>query len=104
LFAAGFTASAAALALIVYDLPGTYVWWAIYGLGASVNVLAFTVLNDGFATELAGRANTAVNLVTFSGKLRDAVGSRARRRWRARLRSASRRPAVSSSRSRSCSR
>ena len=67
LFAAGFTASAAALAMIVYDLPGTYVWWAIYGLGASVNVLAFTVLNDGFATELAGRANTAVNLATFTG-------------------------------------
>ena len=48
-------------------LAGTYVWWAIYGLGASVNVLAFTVVNDGFAKELAGRANTAVNLVTFTG-------------------------------------
>ena len=67
LFAAGFTASSAALATIVYGVPGSYVWWAIYGLGASVNVLAFTVVNDGFAKELAGRANTAVNLVTFAG-------------------------------------
>ncbi len=67
LFAAGFTASPAALAAIVYGLPGSYVWWAIYGFGASANVLAFTVLNDGFAKELAGRANTAVNLVTFTG-------------------------------------
>jgi len=67
LFAAGFAASSAALATIVYGMPGSYVWWAIYGLGASVNVLAFTVVNDGFATELAGRANTAVNLVTFTG-------------------------------------
>ncbi len=67
LFAAGFTATAAALAAIVYGLPGTYVWWSLYGLGASVNVLAFTVVNDGFAKELAGRANTAVNLITFTG-------------------------------------
>ena len=71
-----FTATAAALAAIVYGLPGTYVWWSLYGLGASVNVLAFTVVNDGFAKELAGRANTAVNLITFTRKLRDAVGSR----------------------------
>jgi predicted MFS family arabinose efflux permease len=67
LFATGFTASVAALAAIVAGLPGSYLWWAIYGFGASVNVLSFTVLNDGFRTELAGRANTAVNLVMFSG-------------------------------------
>jgi MFS family permease len=67
LFATGFTASAAALAAIVAGLPGTYLWWAIYGFGVSVNVLSFTVLNDGFRTELAGRANTAMNLVMFVG-------------------------------------
>jgi MFS family permease len=67
LFAAGFTASAAALAAIVAQLAGSYLWWAIYGLGASVNVLSFTVLNDGFEKELAGRANTAVNLAMFVG-------------------------------------
>ena len=31
------------------------------------NVLAFTVLNEGFAPELAGRANTALNLFAFGG-------------------------------------
>jgi predicted MFS family arabinose efflux permease len=67
LFAIGFTGGAAALAAIIAGLPGTYVWWALYGFGASVNVLAFTVLNDGFAKELAGRANTAVNLIMFTG-------------------------------------
>jgi MFS family permease len=67
LFAAGFTASAAALAAIVAGLPGSYLWWAIYGFGASGNVLSFTVLNDGFEKELAGRANTAVNLTIFIG-------------------------------------
>ena len=39
----------------------------LYGLGASTNVLAFTVLNEGFAPELAGRANTALNLFVFGG-------------------------------------
>ena len=67
LFAAGFSASVAALAGIVAGLPGSYLWWAIYGLGVSVNVLSFTVLNDGFERELAGRANTAVNLAMFIG-------------------------------------
>ena len=65
LFAGGFTGSAVALAAISAGLPGTYLWWAIYGFGASVNVLCFTVLNDGFERELAGRANTAVNLIMF---------------------------------------
>jgi len=67
LFATGFATSAMALAAIVAALPGSYLWWAIYGFGASVNVLSFTVLNDGFRKELAGRANTAVNLAMFSG-------------------------------------
>ena len=67
LFAAGFTLNAAAFAAIVARLPGSYLWWALYGLGAAVNVLSFTVLNDGFAKELTGRANTAVNLCMFSG-------------------------------------
>jgi hypothetical protein len=67
LFATGFAASTAALAAIVAGLPGSYLWWAIYGFGVSVNVLSFTVLNDGFEKELAGRVNTAVNLVMFTG-------------------------------------
>ena len=66
-FAAGFALNMAALAAIVLVLPGTYLWWALYGLGAAANVLAFTVLNEGFPRELAGRSNTAVNLLMFVG-------------------------------------
>jgi predicted MFS family arabinose efflux permease len=67
LFAAGFGLSALALGAILATLPGTWLWWALYGLGATVNVLGFTVLNDGFAIELTGRSNTALNLVMFIG-------------------------------------
>ena len=67
LFGIGFALNAAALAAIVSELPGTLVWWALYGLGATANILAFTVLNEGFANELAARANTALNLLMFVG-------------------------------------
>lgn len=67
LFAAGFALNALAFALIVLRVPGGLCWWPLYGLGAAANVLAFAVLNEGFPPELAGRANTAVNLVMFSG-------------------------------------
>jgi MFS family permease len=67
LFAAGFTINAIALAAILAQLPASVLWWSLYGLGAAANVLAFAVLNEGFAPELAGRANTAVNLMIFLG-------------------------------------
>ncbi len=67
LFAAGFALHVLAFAAIVRMLPGTYVWWLLYGLGAAANVLAFNVLNEGFAPEFAGRANTALNLMMFGG-------------------------------------
>jgi hypothetical protein len=67
LFGLGFGVSALSLAAILGELPGTYVWWSLYGLGAATNILAFTVLNDGFGKELAGRANTALNLLMFAG-------------------------------------
>jgi hypothetical protein len=67
LFAAGFAANMGALALIVAGAPGSYVWWSLYGLGAAVNVLAFTVLNEGFGRDLAGRTNTTLNLLMFGG-------------------------------------
>jgi len=67
LFVTGFGLNIAAFAAIVAQFPGTYAWWALYGLGAATNVLAFTVLNDGFAAEFAGRANTALNLLMFGG-------------------------------------
>ena len=67
LFALGFALNIIAFAAIIGQLPGTYVWWGFYGLGAATNVLAFSVLNDGFAAEFAGRANTALNLMMFGG-------------------------------------
>jgi hypothetical protein len=56
-----------ALAALIAAVPGSYLWWSLYGLGAVVNVLAFAVLNVGFAKELAARANTALNLLMFCG-------------------------------------
>ena len=67
LFAAGFSMNAGAFALIALGVPGSPVWWSLYGLGAGANVLAFAVLNEGFPRELAGRTNTAANLVMFVG-------------------------------------
>ncbi|MEP6657886.1 MAG: MFS transporter [Betaproteobacteria bacterium] len=67
LFGLGFGLNTLALGAIVGALPCTYVWWGLYGLGAAVNVLGFTVLSDGFARELTGRVNTALNLLMFSG-------------------------------------
>jgi MFS family permease len=67
LFAAGFALSALALAAIVAGVPGSLAWWSLYGLGASANILAFAVLNEGFAPELAGRINTAMNVMMFLG-------------------------------------
>ena len=67
LFAIGFSTNAVAFALIMLGVPGSAVWWSLYGLGAGANVLAFAVLNEGFPRELAGRTNTAVNLIMFIG-------------------------------------
>ncbi len=68
LFVAGFGLSIFALALIVVRaIPFTYLPWALYGFGSAVNVLAFTVLNQGFPRELTARANTALNLLMFGG-------------------------------------
>jgi predicted MFS family arabinose efflux permease len=67
LFAAGFGSAIVALAGIFMALPGSYFWWALYGLGAAANVLGFTVLNEGFGRELAARSNTTLNLLMFTG-------------------------------------
>ena len=66
IFALGFALNVVALAAILAQLPGTYLWWGLYGLGASTNILGFAVLGDGFAKDLAGRVNTALNLLVFS--------------------------------------
>ena len=65
LYGTGFGLHTVALAAIVGDVPGSYLWWALYGLGAAVNVLGFTVLGEGFPKELAARANTALNVLMF---------------------------------------
>ncbi len=67
LFAAGFALNTVMLAGIVLRLPGSYLWWTGYGLGSAVNVLGFTVLNEGFARDLAARASTTLNLLMFTG-------------------------------------
>jgi len=66
LFAAGFFLHTLMLALIVSGVPSvSYAAWTLYGLGSSVNILGYTVVTEGFARELAGRANTALNLLMF---------------------------------------
>ena len=67
LVAAGFALSGVALMLIVLEVPGSYLWWSLYGLGAAANVLAFPVLNEGFGREMSGRTNTTLNLSMFVG-------------------------------------
>ena len=75
LFAAGFALNAVALAAILAGFPGSWLWWPVYGLGATVNVFAFTVLNEGFDVGLAGRANTALNLIMIGGSFAMQWGS-----------------------------
>jgi len=67
LFGAGFALNLAALVLIQLRAPGALLWWSLYGLGAAVNVLGFTALNEGFPRALTGRTNTTLNLAMFSG-------------------------------------
>ena len=67
LYAAGIGLNILALALITLRAPWTYTLWALYGLGAAVNVLGFALLGQGFPRELAARANTAFNLLMFIG-------------------------------------
>ena len=66
LYAGGFGLNIVALALIAMRAPWTYALWTVYGLGAAVNVLGFTLLGQGFPRELAARVNTAFNLLMFS--------------------------------------
>jgi len=67
IFALGFGLAVVSLAAIFLRLPGGVLWWTLYGLGTAVNVLAFAVLNEGFGRDLAGRSNTALNLMMFGG-------------------------------------
>jgi hypothetical protein len=66
LFAGGFALNIVALMLITFQAPWTYLLWVLYGLGAAVNVLGFSLLGQGFPRELAARSNTVFNLLMFS--------------------------------------
>lgn len=66
LYAGGFALNIFALALITLRAPWTYLLWAVYGLGAAVNVLGFTLLGRGFPRALAARVNTVFNLLMFT--------------------------------------
>lgn len=67
LFGGGFAINFVALVLIVLQVPGSLLWWSLFGFGVSTNVLGFTALNEGFPRDLAGRASTSLNLLMFAG-------------------------------------
>jgi len=67
MYLTGWTINLIAIAAIVMRLPGETLWWCLYGFGAAANILAFTLLGEIFPPTLAGRANTAVNLMMFGG-------------------------------------
>ena len=67
MYLTGWTINLCAIAAIVMRLPGETLWWCLYGFGAAANILAFTLLGEIFPPTLAGRANTAVNLMMFGG-------------------------------------
>ncbi|MGP1397631.1 MAG: MFS transporter [Inquilinaceae bacterium] len=58
-----------ALTLIVTQIvPVDALWpWAVFGLLSNVTVLAYPLLSAHFPIDYSGRANTALNLLTFSG-------------------------------------
>lgn len=66
-YVVGWSVNLLGLVAIVMRVPGEALWWCVYGFGAAANILAFTLLNEGFPSSLAGRANTAINLTMFSG-------------------------------------
>ncbi len=67
LFGGGFAINFVVLVLIVLQMPGSYLWWALFGFGAAANILGFTALNEGFPRELTGRVSTSLNLLMFGG-------------------------------------
>lgn len=67
IYLTGWSANVVGLVAIVMRVPGEAFWWCLYGFGAAANILAFTLLNEGFPSSLAGRANTAINLTMFAG-------------------------------------
>ena len=62
----GVAASAASLGLVVAGLGSLAVWCAFVAAGTA-GVLAYSILARRYPKEMAGRANTAVNVVAFTG-------------------------------------
>lgn len=67
IYLGGWLVHIVAFVAIVAGLPGGLLWWSLYGAGAAVNILAFTMLNEAIPAALSGRANTAANLTMFGG-------------------------------------
>lgn len=76
LLAVGMAIELCALLAICLHWPQPWLWWCLYGLGTSLNVLTYTVLSHGLPRELVGRGATGLNLFMFigSGSLSYAVG------------------------------
>ena len=53
--------------LILFDLAPTYLLWSAMGAVFSVGNLSYALLARNFPAHLAGRANTALNLLAFTG-------------------------------------
>jgi len=67
LLAVGMGGGIVALTGIVLDLAPAWLLWPMLGLVFSVGNLAYALLTAQFPLELAGRANTALNLGAFVG-------------------------------------
>ena len=53
--------------LILFDRASTYLLWTAMGVVFSVGNLSYALLARNFPSQLAGRANTALNLLAFVG-------------------------------------
>ena len=53
---------------IVAEVHVTGVWlWALFGFLANASILSYPIMAGHFPIEFAGRANTAINFVSFVG-------------------------------------
>jgi predicted MFS family arabinose efflux permease len=66
LLIAGVAASAASLGLLVFGFGSLLVWCVFVAAGTAV-VLGYSILSRRVPREMAGRANTAINVVGFVG-------------------------------------
>lgn len=63
---AGMTAGLGLLSLLAFGIADWPWLWAIYPFFATASSLIYALLSRRFAPELAGRVNTAVNMLTFA--------------------------------------